>query len=165
MSKPIILAVDDDREVAWALERDLGKRYAADYHVIVERSPSAARDRLQQARDRGADVAVVTAGLWMQEESGMQLLNRAHDLHPEARRMLLVAFGDTSADEGLIGATTLGQIDTVVAKPWASAEELLYPAVGELLSEWARTHLPCFEVLRVVGSQSCSHRSSSQRGS
>ena len=63
MSQPTILAVDDDREVAWPLERDLGKRYAADYHVIVERSPSAVLGRRQQVHDRSADVALVIAGL------------------------------------------------------------------------------------------------------
>jgi thioredoxin reductase (NADPH) len=87
----------------------------------------------------------------MAEQTGTQVLIHAHALHPEARRMLLVPFGDTSADEELIRAMTLGQIDTFVSKPWASPEEWLYPAIGEILSEWARMHLPCFEAIRVVG--------------
>lgn len=151
MSQPIILALDDDHAVARALERDLEKRFSPDYDVIVERSPSSALDRLGQLQDQGTAVALVIAGLWMQEQTGTQVLIHAHALHPEARRMLLVPFGDTRPDDELIRATTLGQIDTFVSKPWASPEEWLYPAVGELLSEWARTHLPCFEAIRVIG--------------
>jgi thioredoxin reductase (NADPH) len=151
MSRPIILAVDDEHAVARALACDLEKRFSPDYDIIVAPSPSTALDRLRQLRDEGTEVALVIAGLWMEEQTGTQVLIHAHALHPEARRMLLVPFGDTSADEELIRAMTLGQIDRFVSKPWASPEEWLYPAIGELLSEWARTHLPCFEAVRVVG--------------
>ena len=38
---PVILAIDDDPGAASALEADLPRRYAADYRVMVERSPEA----------------------------------------------------------------------------------------------------------------------------
>ena len=70
MSQPIILAVDDDHAVARALARDLEKRFSADYDIIVEPSPSTALDRLRQLRDEGTAVALVIAGLWMEEQTG-----------------------------------------------------------------------------------------------
>ena len=72
MSQPIILAVDEDQAIAWALARDLEKRFSPDYDIIVEPSPSTALDRLRQLRDEGTEVALVIAGLWMEEQTGTQ---------------------------------------------------------------------------------------------
>jgi thioredoxin reductase (NADPH) len=66
----------------------------------------------------------------------------------------MITFGDAaSADTEIAPARALGQIDCYITKPWASPEEWLYVTLTELLSEWAHTHLPAFEVVRLVGAR------------
>lgn len=154
MAKPIMLAVETDQQVADALARDLRERFAAAYDVFVERSPAAGLERVEQSQSGGANVALLIAGLWMPGEmNGIDFLVRAHAVAPDARRLLLVTYGDMSANEPVVRATALGQLEAYVNKPWSSPEESLYLAVTELLSEWAKGHLPCFEAVKVVGPQ------------
>ena len=42
--KPVLLAVDDDREVVRAVERDLRSRYARDFTVLAAESGEEALD-------------------------------------------------------------------------------------------------------------------------
>jgi thioredoxin reductase (NADPH) len=147
-----ILAVDDDPAAFAALERDLSRRFSADYELFIERSPAAALRQLRDLRDRDVDVALVIAGLHLQGMSGIDLLLEAHRLHPDARRVLLIVFGEAAtADNEIARARALGQIDSYITKPWGSPEVYLYAGLTELLSEWAQTHLPQFEVVRLVG--------------
>ncbi len=157
MVKPIILAVDTEQQTSDALERDLPKRYGSDYTILVERSPTAALKHLRRLQGTGAEVALLITSLWLSEMSGIEFVVQAHRFAPDAKRLILMAYGDTAANEAANDATasamTLGQFESLVTKPWVSPEERLYPAVGELLSEWARGHLPCFEAVRIVGSE------------
>jgi thioredoxin reductase (NADPH) len=158
MAKPIIIAVETDQSVADALERDLHKRYSADYDTVIERSSAAGLDQLMERHGQGADVALLVAGLRMSEMSGIDFLTQAHVLAPDAKRLLLIAFADPAAadpaaNDAAAEASTLGQFDSFVNKPWASPEEWLYPEIGALLSEWAQGHLPRFEAVRIIGPQ------------
>ena len=153
MAKPIILAVDTEQRVGDALERDLPKRYGSDYDILVERSPTAALQHLRRLQGTDAEVALLITSLWMAEMAGIDFLVQAHRCAPDAKRLILIAVGDATANDATASAMTLGQFESLMWKPWASPEEHLYPAVGELLSEWARGHLPCFEAVRIVGSE------------
>jgi thioredoxin reductase (NADPH) len=153
MAKPIILAVETDQSVADALERDLHRRYSADYDIVVERSPTTGLDRLRERQSQGDEAALLLAGLWMSEMSGINFLVQAQTFAPDAKRLLLIAFADPAANEVAADATALGQFDSFVTKPWASPEEWLYPEIGALLGEWATGHLPRFEAVRIVGPQ------------
>ena len=42
MTRPVILAVDDDREVLGAIERDLRKQYRGKYRIVAAVSPHEA---------------------------------------------------------------------------------------------------------------------------
>lgn len=69
MDKPIILAVETDQPVADALDRDLRKRFSADYDVLVERFPATALERLRTCQRARVEVALLIAGLWMAADS------------------------------------------------------------------------------------------------
>ena len=157
MSKPIILAVDTEQRVCDALMRDLPKRYGSDYTIHVERSPTAALQHLSRLQGTDAEVALLITSLWMAEMSGIDFLTQAHRCAPDAKRLLLITYADTAANDAandaIASASTLGQFESLVTKPWASPEEHFYPAVGELLSEWAWGYLPRFEAVRIVGSE------------
>jgi thioredoxin reductase (NADPH) len=88
---------------------------------------------------------------------GLEFLKRAHALHRQALRTLLVAIDRRGtripfgALESLQRATALGRIDFWVVKGWVAPEELLYPPIQEALTAWTRANRPRHEVMRVVG--------------
>ena len=80
--------------------------------------------------------------------TGVEFLERAHALHPHAKRILLMERDYTTANP-IISAMTHGQIDYHLAKPWAP-ELGLYPAVTEFLASWASANSEGFSLFRVV---------------
>jgi thioredoxin reductase (NADPH) len=84
---------------------------------------------------------------------GTELLARIRRLHPTAKRVLLVSWGDQSSAELVLQAIALGHIDAYAAKPLASPDERFHRTITELLDAWARSHLPGFEAVRVVGEE------------
>src|SRR4029079_15276291 len=87
------------------------------------------------------------------EMTGSELLLRAHVLHPDAQRALLVGWGDKRANESILQGCALGVLDNYILKPWSPPEVHLYPVIGEFLSEWARTHGPRLELVRLIEDQ------------
>src|SRR2546429_8448817 len=84
MALPIILAVEDEPDVLRDLERDLAKRYSADYQVLTSESPQRGLERLAAAQREKTEVAIVIASQRMLSMSGIVFLVRAHELHPLA---------------------------------------------------------------------------------
>jgi thioredoxin reductase (NADPH) len=154
MTQPVVLAVDDDGDVLAALEQALRKRYGADYHILAERSPAAGLQTLERLGQQDVAVAVIIADQWMPQMTGLELLARARQLHPSARRLLLIGVWDRTANQPMSQAMTLGRLDGWVLKPWEPAEEHLYLPVSEQLTDWIRaTGQPGFVAIQVVGEQ------------
>jgi thioredoxin reductase (NADPH) len=154
MTRPVLVAVDDDGDVLAALEQALRKRYGADYQILVERSPATGLQTLERLRQQDLAVAVIIADQWMPQVTGLELLARARQLHPAARRLLLIGVWDRTANQPMSQAMTLGRLDGWVLKPWEPAEEHLYLPVTQQLSEWLRaTGQPGFVAIQIVGEQ------------
>ena len=85
----------------------------------------------------------------MREMPGVDFLARAHDMHPLAKRVLLVE-RDYSARSPVVQAMTLGQADYHLTKPWM-LEQDLYRVISEFLAEWAKDQEAGFELFRVIG--------------
>ena len=58
MSKPVILAIDDDVSVLEAVVQDLRRRYAASYRILRAGSGQAALDLAKQLKQRSESVAL-----------------------------------------------------------------------------------------------------------
>ena len=84
---------------------------------------------------RGEQVAVILADYRMPRMNGVEFLEQAMDLVPQARRALLTAYADTNA---AIAAINVVDVDHYLLKPWEPPEEKLYPVVDELLATWQR---------------------------
>jgi len=80
--------------------------------------------------------------------TGVDFLERARELYPDARRVLLTAYADT---EAAIKAINSAKIHYYLNKPWDPPEEKLYPVVSDLLEDWQAGYRPPFEGLRVIG--------------
>ena len=151
LTRPVILLVDDEPQTLSPLLDALARRYGGDYRVISHLSARAALDDLAQIKNEGGNVALIIADQWMPEMNGIDLLSRAHEIHPAAQRALLVAWGDRSAAPTILNGCAFGRIENYVTKPWSPPEVYLYPAIGDFLAEWSRAHGPRMELVRIIG--------------
>jgi len=138
--RPFIFAVDPDPQAIQRITGEL-QRYQSDYRVVCGPSPEAALTQLERMRDDGARVAIVLAARGERGLKGEELLARVYDLHPYAKRALLIPWGGWADEEtaGVIRrAMTLGHIDYYVLKPWTTPDELFHRLVSEFLQEWRR---------------------------
>jgi thioredoxin reductase (NADPH) len=138
---PALVAVDSDTSALKRISEELRRRYGSDYQVRCEPSAHAALALLEQMRDAGEQVAVVLAAQWMDEMRGPELLARVRELHPLARRALLIpwgGWGDRPTADAVMRAMALGQIDYYVLKPWYSPDEYFHRTICEYLHEWSR---------------------------
>jgi thioredoxin reductase (NADPH) len=138
---PVLVAVDDDREALARVTEELQRRYSCDYRVVCEPSAEQALSALEGMRDAGDQVALVLAAARMREMAGPELLARVKELHPLARRALLIpwgGWGHRPTADAVLRAMALGQIDYYVLKPWYSPDEFFHRTITEYLHEWSR---------------------------
>ncbi|MFN2119464.1 MAG: FAD-dependent oxidoreductase, partial [Anaerolineales bacterium] len=148
MSNPVIMVVDDDPAVLNAVERDIRAKYGRDYRVVKANSGAAALGFLEQLQQRNEIVALFLSDQRMPQMTGIQFLDKARPLYPEAKRVLLTAYADT---EVAISSINTLLLDYYLMKPWDPPEDHLYPVLTDLLEDWrAGVRLP-FEGLRVAG--------------
>ena len=151
MLEPVILLADGSR-TRGRVEMELRKRYEPDYRVITTRSAGEALEVLGQLRDGGNQVCLVLADQGLAGATGTELLARVRQLHPAARRGLLITWGPAYT-QAVVQATVLGDLDTYFVKPGAARDERFHRMITEQLGEWGRSHLPGLEVVRVVGEE------------
>jgi thioredoxin reductase (NADPH) len=152
MLEPVVLLVDSS-PTRGRVEAELRKRYAADYQVLTAASAAAALEVLGQARDAGHPVSLVLADPWLPDTTGSDLLAQVRQLHPAARRALLVNWGDQRALPAVVEGTILGDLDAYVVKPGRAPDERFHQTIAEQLGEWGRSNLPRSEVVSVVGEE------------
>lgn len=150
MAKPVLLTVDDDREVLRAIERDLRRKYGSDYRVLRASSGQEALEILRELKIRNNSIALFLIDQRMPGMSGVEFLAQAINLFPDAKRVLLTAYADTDA---AIAAINEAGINHYLLKPWDPPEENLYPALDELLEDWGAAFPPQFEGIRVLGNR------------
>lgn len=150
LAKPAILTVDDDPEVLQAVARDLRREYGNRFRVLRADSGATALDVLKQLELRNESVALFLVDQRMPKMSGVEFLEQAMELFPEAKRVLLTAYADTDA---AIRAINTVKIDYYLLKPWDPPEERLYPVLNDLLDDWLSSFRPPFAGIRVVGNR------------
>ena len=148
MSKPYILAVDDDAQVVNAVVRDLRAKYAQDYQVLQAGSGDEALAAVAQLKQRNASLALMLVDQRMPSMSGTEFLAQAMDYYPLSRKVLLTAYADTEAAIDSINAIGL---DHYLMKPWDPPEQNLYPVLDDLLGDWIATVPVPFDGIRVAG--------------
>lgn len=150
MKKPIILTVDDDLQVLNAIVRDLRSRYKKEYRILSSTDPQEALDSIRELKKKGEHIALFVSDHKMPILAGVDFLEQARALEPNAKRVLLTAYSDTDA---AIKAINEVQLDYYLLKPWDPPEEKMYPVLDDLLDEWQSGFHPEFDGLRVIGIQ------------
>ncbi len=148
MVKPVILIVDDDPAVLSAVERDLRKKFGGQFRFLRSDSGRAALQALDRVKLRNEPVALFLVDQRMPEMTGVEFLQQAIKLFPQAKRVLLTAYADTDA---AIRAINESRLDQYLMKPWDPPEEKLYPVIQDLIDDWLAAFRPPFEGIRIVG--------------
>jgi thioredoxin reductase (NADPH) len=151
MRQPILFLVDDRPKVLEALASDLERRFGSDHRIVTETSPGAAVEALEGLAERGEEVALIVAGQRMAELPGVAMLLKAHELHPTAKRVLLVGRREWTPANPAVQAMTLGQIDTYLFEPWLPVGRFLDLPISQVLADWVPSRGPSFEGIRIVG--------------
>lgn len=148
--KPYILALDDDPAVLRAVERDLKSKFSVNYRILAADSPDKAMTFVQQLTTRGDRIALFLVDQRMPQLSGTEFLLNALPLQPDARRVLLTAYADSSA---AIDAINKVKLNHYLMKPWEPPEQNLYPILSDLLDDWNATSRESFEGIYIVGTR------------
>ena len=149
MSKPTILAVDDDPEVSAAITRDLRGRYGADYRIVRATSGPRRSRCCAGLALRDQPVALIVADQRMPRDDRHRDARAGAALTPRARScLLLTAYADT--DVAIKAINDIG-LDYYLLKPWDPPEERLYPVIDDLLDDWRQANPDHTSDVRVVG--------------
>jgi thioredoxin reductase (NADPH) len=149
-TRPALLVVHGDASVREPLERDLAERFGGQYTLEAHASAEDALLSLRRHAGGGRDVAaVVTAD--SSAAGGVRLLTAARQLHPQARRLLLVERGAWNTRHPAVEAMRSGRADAYLFVPWGLRERWLYLPLSEALAEWEAARRPPYEALRIVG--------------
>jgi thioredoxin reductase (NADPH) len=154
VSRPVLIAVDDDEDSLRAIERELVDRYERSYRVVCVGSAAAAEAELRRTAAAGEDVALVLAGDSLDGEPGCELLGRVRKDHPRAQRGVLIdygSWGDGPTGEAILTAMALRQIDYYLIRPTHSPDELFHQAISTFLLEWEHSRRLSSHTVNIVG--------------
>ena len=150
MKKPYIVAIDDDLSVLRAVERDLKTKFSADYRILAIDSPQKAVEVVQRMTARGDKVALFLVDQRMPLMTGTEFLQEVHSLQPDAKRVLLTAYADSSA---AIDAINKVKLNHYLMKPWEPPEQHLYPVLADQLEDWRANMPESFDGVYIVGTR------------
>jgi thioredoxin reductase (NADPH) len=141
-ARSVVFAVDDDEQSLERIRRELTSRYGTDYRVVCEGSAGSALEALEEMRSRCEAVALVLAAQWMDGIRGVELLAKVGELHPLAKRALLIdwgGWGHRPTAEAIFAGIAQRHMDYYVMRPRRPPDEQFHRTVTEFLQEWART--------------------------
>jgi thioredoxin reductase (NADPH) len=150
MKLPFILIVDDDLQVLRAIQRDIRNEYHDEYRVSATESANEALELIKELKLKNETVALFISDQRMPEMEGVAFLEKAKEIYPDAKLVLLTAYSDI---EVAIKAINKIKLDYYLLKPWNPPEEKLYPVVNDLLDEWLALYKPDHEGIRIIGYQ------------
>ncbi|HVG16452.1 MAG TPA: FAD-dependent oxidoreductase [Chitinophagaceae bacterium] len=150
MKLPYIILIDDDIQVLRAIQRDIRNEYRDDYRVVAIESANEALETIKELKLKNEEVALFISDQRMPEMEGIAFLEKANEIFPDAKKVLLTAYSDI---EAAIRAINEVKLDYYLMKPWHPAEEKLFPVASDLLNEWQALYKPDFEATRIIGFQ------------
>ena len=154
MPVPVLVAVDQDQGALEDVVTQLSHRYERDYGVEGLSDPEEAHRKLAQLARDGEEVALLLAGESLLNETGRELLDQAHQLHPRAKRGLVVAGGaweNRPKADAILDAMALGRVDYYVPRPAASPDEVFHQTIASVLLEWATERRTVPQTVHIVG--------------
>jgi thioredoxin reductase (NADPH) len=84
---------------------------------------------------------------------GSEFRAEIRDLHPQARRVLIVGRGEWRNVHPAVEAMRTGQAESYVFVPWGPRERWLFLPVAEILADWEASQRPAAEIVQIVGEE------------
>jgi len=154
MADPAILTVEGDLTALDAIEQELFDGYRRRYSIASMASPHAALTLLERWAADGEPVALVLAAKQLEGMTGPEFLARVRALHPQAKRALLIEWGDLGDREvgtALADAMARGQFDHYLLRPSSPPDERFSVTMSSFLLEWAEVQRSAPHTIHVVG--------------
>ncbi len=150
MKYPFIIVIDDDVQVLRSLQRDVNSHYRDDYRVAAIASGQETLELIRELKLKNEDVALFISDQRMPGMDGVTFLEKAKEIYPDAKQILLTAYSDIDV---AIKAINDIRLDYYLLKPWSPPEEKLYPVMEDLLDDWRSVYKPIMEGIKIVGFQ------------
>jgi thioredoxin reductase (NADPH) len=155
MGMPVLVAAEEDQRGLHDVDAQLRQRYGREYRVVTAGSREQTLETLAVLVDEEAEVALALVGRSLAtDEHG--LLDRVRQLHPQAKRALLVppeGWAEPANAESIRSLMALGRIDHYVLAPSGSSDEVFHAAVSSFLLEWARDRCSVPHTVHIVGEE------------
>jgi thioredoxin reductase (NADPH) len=150
--RPVLSIVHDDIGLRELLAGELRGRFGTDYDIEAHASARRARAALRAHAEAARPVAAVFGG-----ESaacgGPEFRAEVRDLHPQARRVLIVGRGEWRNAHPAVEAMRTGQAESYIFVPWGPRERWLFLPVAEILADWEASQRPTTEIVQIVGEE------------
>src|SRR3954468_5483725 len=150
MKLPYIIIIDDDPQVLRVIQRNMRNEYRDEYKIAATESAIEALEVIKELKLKNEVVALFISDQRMPEMEGIAFLEKAAEIFPDAKKVLLTAYSDIDA---AIKAINNVKLDYYLLKPWHPPEEKLFPVVNDLLDEWQAMYKPDYEAIRIIGFQ------------
>ncbi len=149
---PVILVATTDDDSLAVLDGEMRRRYATDYEVITCRSHAHARAVLEGLRRWERDVAMILSFYGPRDEEGLQFLRWARAIHPSAKRVVVVEWGNFERRWPIFRAIGEGHVENFLIRPARPRDEEFHGGIGDLLHDWHWAQgTSGFEAVRLVG--------------
>ena len=130
---------------------ELTKRYGVDYVIDLGDDPADLMGTCDRYRQDGTPVALALAGFGAEDRGGIAAVAALRDVHPDARRGVVVSWGEFGLAPAVFEAQSDGRIEFFVVRPEQVPDEEFHRAVTEVLEEWSLARGGGFEAVRIIG--------------
>lgn len=151
--EPVLLLATTDPASRAVIGSELRRRYGADYEVVVCADYAHARAVLEGLRRWGRQVALVIGCYGPDDRDGLDFLRRAYGLHPSAKRVIAVVWGDFESTSTVFAAIAHGHAELLVLRPERERDEEFHGALTDALDDWHLAQGIGFEAVRLIGEQ------------
>jgi thioredoxin reductase (NADPH) len=150
-AKAAIVIACREPGVLQILQRELTKRYAADYQIVVCGQPTELASWMQDTLAAGRLVALVIGEVGAQDPDGIEVLAAVRAIDPTALRVAAVRWGDWESMRSIFDAVALGKIDHWVTRPALAPADEFHRSISGFLMEWSSQRGGGFEAAQVIG--------------
>ncbi len=89
MIKPVILVVDPEPEILWAVKDDLQQKYNGNFQLIRANSDTATLEKLRQLQKQNDLTTLFVVEQQSSQMTGAEFLNLVIKMFPKAKQFLL----------------------------------------------------------------------------
>ncbi len=135
-----------------AIGPELEDRYGRDYDLAIWTTPEEALAALHDRRTNDPPVALLVA-CHCRADDGLDFLGQAGSIHPQAKRAIVIRWGDFEARRRIVEALVRGDLDRWLWRPEHPADEEFHLAVTDLLASWASGRQALTEAVQIIGNR------------